>query len=314
MGVSATIGISADGKPQQGDLANAVVSGTLTAIGPGKPFAMRGPMNLWIWESYNSALTTTANSLTAAVAAAGTIAAGEAINSVNAPPGTTVGAIAGTAITLAPPTITLRGTILANGRVTLDPPPSSAAYWGTNGFASALAGAKVTVASNAYGVTLPANTTVSAIIQKDVPSISSPLSAGQPAIIQLSANPTTLPTNVEKVALEFALTASAILVSGADANAVFTGADIKFNATAQVERSFDGGLTYLPCNIGGSGTLAQYNAGTPVSITFGEPEREVYYRVNCLAFTAVAGSTLNYRISQTGGAAESLAIGPLSGG
>ena len=49
--------------------------------------------------------------------------------------------------------------------------------------------------------------------------------------------------------------------------------------------------------------------GTPVSLTFGEPERNVLYRTNCLAYTS---GTINYRISQTGGANESLAIGPLT--
>jgi hypothetical protein len=316
MGLPATFGVSASGKPPKGDKANAVLSGVIAGVGPGKPFATRGPMNLMLWESFNTALTTTAGSLAATVAAAGTIAGGEAINSALVPLGTTVGAIAGDAVTLALPILTLRGKLLANGQLTLDPAPSSAPYWGVNGFAAALLGAGVNVAANSFGVTLPAGTTVSAIIQKDVPSQAFPLSAGLPAIIQLSADPTVLPGTIgsEEVAFEFTPTANAILASGTDALAIFTGANIEYVGTVQVERSFDGGLTWLPANIGGSGQLAQYAAGTPVSITFGEPEREVLYRVNCLAFTAVAGSTLNYRISQTGGAAESLAIGPLSGG
>lgn len=101
------------------------------------------------------------------------------------------------------------------------------------------------------------------------------------------------------------------LVTGADAAASYTGASILYVATLQIERTFDGGSTWILCNVGGGGALAQWAAGTPVSFTFGEPERQVLYRLNCIAFTS---GVINYRISQTGGAAESLAIGPLSSG
>ena len=105
--------------------------------------------------------------------------------------------------------------------------------------------------------------------------------------------------------------ANAVTVTGTDANASFTGAAIDYVGTVQVERTFDGGFTWVVCNIGGAGQLAQFAAGTPVSVTFGEPEKDVLYRLNCIAYSS---GTINYRISQTGGAAESLAIGPLSGG
>lgn len=104
-------------------------------------------------------------------------------------------------------------------------------------------------------------------------------------------------------------TASQVL-NGADANASFTGGLITWNATLQLETSFDGCATWLVCNIGLTGTLAQWTSG-PINLTFGQPEKQVYYRFNCIAFTS---GPINYRISQTGGAAESLAIGPLSGG
>jgi hypothetical protein len=44
---------------------------------------------------------------------------------------------------------------------------------------------------------------------------------------------------------------------------------------------------------GGNGTLAQYTTGTPVNFAFGEPERGVLYRLNCIIFAAVTGVTLN---------------------
>ena len=68
----------------------------------------------------------------------------------------------------------------------------------------------------------------------------------------------------------------------------------------QLERSLDGGNTWIIANVGGTGTLAQYTAGTPVSVTFGEPEEGITYRWNCIVYTS---GTINYRISTTGGAA-----------
>ena len=204
MGIPAPAGVAATGLPPAGDQANAVLSGKITAVGPSLPFAFRGPMNLALWASINTTLTTTAGSTAATIASATGLAAGDAIKSANVPAGTTIAAIAGTNVTL-------------------------------------------------------------------------------------SQNAT---------------------VTGADTAATFTGALVTFAATVQLERSFDGGSTWIVCNAGSLGALAQWTAG-PVSLTFGEPEKNVLYRFNCTAYTS---GTINYRISQTGGAAESLAIGPLSGG
>jgi hypothetical protein len=52
--------------------------------------------------------------------------------------------------------------------------------------------------------------------------------------------------------------------------------------------------------------LASFSAGTPVSLTFGEPERGVLYRLNCLSY---ASGVVNYRLSSTGMAAMSLSLG-----
>lgn len=291
MGIPAPAGVSASGLPAQGDQANAVVSGVLTAIGPGKPFAFRGPMNLSLWASVNEALTTNNGSLNATVAAGGGIAAGDAINSVNVPPGTTWATFAGVAGTLALPILTLRGKLNVSELHIYDLPSTAG-----------LLGAAV---ASPY---LPAGVTVLEIVRAAVaPNNASP---GVKGIVRISALPTSAPTSSDPVPFEFALTGNAV-ATGVDANATFTGASIIYTGSAQVERSFDGGATWLVCNIGGAGTLAQFNAGTPVAITFGEPEREVLYRINV---TALTGGNVNYRISQTGGAAESLAIGPLTNG
>lgn len=204
MGIPALAGVTASGLPPKGDQANAVLSGQITAVGPTLAFAFRGPMNLVLWASINTALTTTKGSTAATVASGTGLASGDAINSVNIPPGTT-------------------GTVISGTNVTLS---------------------------------------------------------------------------------------AAAAVTGTDNNATFTGAAIAWTGTVQLERSFDGGSTWIVCNIGSAGALAQWTAG-PISLTFGEPEKEVLYRLNC---TALSSANINYRISQTGGAAESLAIGPLSGG
>lgn len=305
MGIAAQYGISASGQPNAGDGANAVASGVLSAVGPSAPFSFRGPMNLELWASYNTALTTTLASLTATIGAAGALAIGSSINSANVLPGSTLKTITGTSITIAPPPLSFWSTILANGQVTI--PPGTAGV-----FAALLLGATVALQSNVAGVTLPAGTTVTGIIQNDVAATN--ISAGRPAILQLSNPPTGLTPNNGTIPLVFTPTANSVVTAGADALASFTGAAIVYTGTVQLERSFDGGRTWLVCNVGSGGTLAQWNAGTPVSITFGEPEKNVLYRLNALAYTGIAGTTLNYRISQTGGAAESLAIGPLSGG
>lgn len=301
MGIPATQGVTASGLPPVGDQASAVLKGQITAVGPTAPFAFRGPMNLALFASINSALTTTKGSLSAGVGSAAGLAAGVAINSVNVPPGTTGGGLAGTTFTLAIPPVEYPG-ILNTQQAQLILPP------GCN--AASLIGATVTVdpSFNSAQAAIPANTTVLSVVQADIaPSNNQP---GTPAIVVISAIPTAAPTNNSPVPLSFARNGNAITTSGADANATYTGPAVAWVGTVQIERSFDGGKIWLCANIGGAGQLAQFTAG-PVSVTFGEPEKNVLYRLNCIAYTS---GTINYRISQTGGANEALAIGPLANG
>jgi hypothetical protein len=65
-----------------------------------------------------------------------------------------------------------------------------------------------------------------------------------------------------------------------------------FSATIAVQRSFDGGVTWLPLTLAGVAT-AQYTA--PCSEMIGNPEMGVAYRVACTSFSS---GTINYRISQ----------------
>ncbi len=301
MALPTALGVSAAGLPPLGDQATQVVSGSFTAVGPGDPFAFRGPLNLELWASItNIAFTTTALSLAATVSSGTGMAVGGAINSVNVPAGTTWATFSGTSGTLALPAVTLYASNISASAPLITLPAGSNV--------ASLVGATVTVPSNAESVTIPNATTVAAVIQADIAP--SPTSPGQVGIVQLSATPTAVPVDNAPRPLRFKL-GSAAITAGADAAAIFTGAAVTFVANVQLERSFDGARTWLPCNLGTGGTLAAWSAGTPVSISFGEPEKLVVYRLNCLAYTS---GTINYRVSQTGGAAESLAIGPLTGG
>lgn len=286
MGKPAPLGVNASGAPASGDQANAVISGSFAAIGPGRSFAFLGPMNLVIYASFNATLTTTANSSSASVSSGTGIAAGTAINSVNVPRGTTWATFSGTSGTLAFPTVTLTGFV-----------STQAAQITGLAQTSGLIGSTVT------GPGIPANTTVLAILTPAVaPTGTSP---GVPGVVSLSATPTaSTPFQTQPQAFDFALTNSCV-TGGTDSAAIFTGAGITYSGTVQLERSFDGGATWLVCNIGGAGALAQYTTGTPVSFVFGEPEMEVLYRLNCIAYSSGA---INYRISATGQAATSLSI------
>lgn len=284
MGIPAPNGVGASGLPPAGDQANAVLSGSFSAVGVSQPFAFRGPMNLALWASINTALTTTIGSLNASVASGTGIAIATAINSINVPPGTTWATFSGTSGTLFIPPITLYGMI-----------NNQAAQISNLDSTAGLTGATVT------GPGIPSGTTVLNVV---TPALGATL-----GVVQISNVPTIYPNTMQPFV--FGRNGNAVTVTGADAAATFTDAALKWDATVQVERSFNGGSTWIVCNVGSSGTLAQYLDLSSVSLTFGEPERNVLYRLNCIEYTS---GTINYRISQTGGAAESLAIGPLAGG
>jgi hypothetical protein len=278
--------------PASGEFANAIVQGTFAAVGPGLALAFQGWANFALWCSYKSALTTVAGSLTASNAAIGAVAAGEGINSTLVPSGTTVAALtSGNSFTMALPTITMAGKFLSNGQIIGLP----STQW--------LLGATVA------GPNIPAGTTVVAIVTAAVNPPSYPGGPATLGVVQLSATPTgTLPTVDLPVAFTFALAAQGI-AAGTDNNALFTGADITLsNTQVNLERSFDGGLTWITCNTGGTGTLTEYTT-TPINVAWAEPEVGVGYRFNCVKLGTSSGVTLNYRLSQSAGAASALTRG-----
>ena len=123
----------------------------------------------------------------------------------------------------------------------------------------------------------------------------------------VSAAPTsssTRPFVSGPVPIEFALTAKCLTAAGTDANATFVGSGTALGGATTafvIERSMDGGSTWVGCNIGGSGQLAKFTGlAGPLSVSFGEPEAASLYRVNCLVFAESTRVTINYRWSTTG--------------
>ena len=289
MGVAAGLGVAASGVAPAGDVSNAVLSGAFSAVGPSQPFPFIGWFGVSLWASFGATLTTTAGTTAATVSAAGNIAAGSAVKSANVPPGTTVASIAGTNVTLALPTITLQGVVTGNGKI------------GGLKSTAGLLGAAAT------GPGIPSGSTVTGIITPAVQPPSFPGGAATPGVVQLSNTGTTIQNSNQPGPINFALTANAITVTGADANATFTGATITWTGAAQLEKSYDGGNTYIVVSEGPTGAMTQWGGGTPVSALFSECERNVLYRVNCTAFSGA--NSLNYRISTSGAAGQTLSYG-----
>lgn len=64
-----------------------------------------------------------------------------------------------------------------------------------------------------------------------------------------------------------------------------------FTGTVQVERSVDGGTTFLPASTDGTGSIAKYSASTVVQGT--EYLADAVYRFNCINYTSGA---INYSL------------------
>lgn len=284
MAIPALPGVSGSDKTPP-DFANGVIEGVLEAPGPSKAFSIWGPMNLVVYGVLANALTTTAGSDAGSVASATLTAQGDAINSVNVPPGTTIGGLVGTTVTFAFAPQTWSGYIRAGSDVISNiAQPEDL---------STLDAAEVVSPYFAAGAT---------VIGYD----------NEARTLQISSAATSAPNKNAMAQIEFKPTGNCITVTGADADATLTGAAINFNADLQIERSFDGGRTWIVCNVGGSGMLAQYTANTPISISFGDPEAGMLYRINATDITPVANVSIRYRLSTTGQASTVLSVPALS--
>lgn len=65
-----------------------------------------------------------------------------------------------------------------------------------------------------------------------------------------------------------------------------------FSGTVIIERSFDGGTTFLPLPTDTIGTANAYTA--PVTLTVNEPEPGAIYRLRCSAYVS---GTISYRMA-----------------
>lgn len=286
-------GLAANSKSDRSnDRANGLVTGTLAAIGAGKVLSVWGPFNVLVWGSVNTTLTIGAvGTNSGTVGAATNIAVGDSVNSTLVPPGTTVATIVGTTFTFGFPTQTWRGVItkgaaaIGFGATTLNGLLDGQAL-------STLVGSTVRD-PNGY---FPTGTTVIAV-------------GANGTSVVTSVPPTSVPTTSDTVPIEFSLTANA-LVAGADTGATFTGATTPIGAATtsfQIERSLDGGATFVVANIGGSQQLAQFTAVIgPLSVAFGDPEANALYRINVTVYSASTNVTPNYRLSASGQAGMSL--------
>jgi hypothetical protein len=266
------------------DQANSVLSGTFTDEQVSAPLAIYGWFNVSLWASYSSSLATTSGSLSATIGTAGSIAKGNSIYSTNTPPGTSIQAVSGTTLTLYIPPITVRGYgVVGSTHLTgLD-------------YTTGLTGAAVT------GLGIPASTTVSSIVTEAVaPSQFSPGVKGE---IIISNQVTATTADQSDTPFVFARDGHAITASATDSAAVYVGNELTFTGTIQLERSFDGGHTWIPCYIWQGGSQLKWTAAMSTELM--EPEKGVLYRLNCIAFTS---GTINYRISTTGQAGTTLNV------
>jgi len=284
MGVPASSGLACNDKAITSlDRANGLVTGTLKAVGPGKAFPVWGPMNFVAYGSLAQALTVAASGSNAATVSSTTnINPGDSVQSTLAPPGTTVATASGGNITFAFPTQMWPCVLINSPSITF---PNGVPV---GCVLSQLVGATINDPNGYFG----SGVTVLAV-------------GADGKSLQVSAAPTSIPSSggTSPVPIEFALTANC-LTAGTDANATFSGSATPLggNITLQLERSFDGGSTWIGCNIGGAGQLAKFtNPTSPISVAFGDPEAGALYRVNCLAFSgAVANTSCAYRWSTTG--------------
>lgn len=287
MGIPSLPGVSGS-NTVAADKATSVVSGTIAAVGPGDAFSVYGAMNFVLYAERTATLTTAAGSLAATVNSATGLAAGAAIKSANVPAGTTIGALSGTNVTLALMPQYWNGT--------LQP--------GLTGIQMGPVGSVPTTLATLNGAT---------IVSPYFASGTTVTGYDETARTLTTSNaPTGLTGDVDNFLFEFRPTGNAIVTTGAVAS-TFTGAGVLFNATVNLERSFDGGQTWVLCNSGGAGFIAQFvgdgsSTGAPISVAFGDPEAAMLYRINCTVYGTNTNIAIKYRISTTGQAATSISL------
>jgi hypothetical protein len=293
MAIPAPLGLTGFGTPVKGDQATAVASGSFTAVGASIPFAFYGLANFSLYCEVVDLLTTTQGTFTATVtgATSGLIAAGTAIRTSLFQNGTIFSAFSGGSGTLLFQPICFYANVTALSNIVTG-------NFVTDGF---FPGVDLTGAAIS-GLGIQPGTTITKIVNHSNQLFENPALTPNIASIMLSL-PATI-TSDPRLAPGTALTITptANMVPTSSANSFFTGSTIAYTGSVQLEKSFDGGASWIVANIGpaGSGAMAIYQNAASVSFSLYEPERQVLYRWNCTSITLTGTESIQYRISQTG--------------
>lgn len=293
MGIPAPLGINGFGTPVQGDQATAVDSGSFIAPGVSVPFAFYGMANFSLYCEAVDLLTTTQGSFTATVSGATSalIAPGTAIRTSLFQNGTVFSVFSAGSGTLSFQPISVYGNVLALSNIVTG-------NFVTDGF---FPGVDLTGAAIS-GVGIQPGTTITQIVVHSNQLFGMPAFTPIQASIMLSL-PATISSDPKKqVGTQLTIIPTANMVPTSSANSFFTGSTIAYTGSVQLEKSFDGGASWIVANIGppGSGAMAIYQNASSVSFSLFEPERQVLYRWNCTAITLSGTESIQYRISETG--------------
>lgn len=195
------------------------------------------------------------------------------------------------------------------------PPPGDSANAVVTGSFQAVGASAPFAFYGAFNVAIWANTAtaLTTVAGSGGASVASAafLAVGQGVVSKNVPNGTTIGAiNGLNITLAFPPGQSAAgVLAGVDNAAQFTGG--AWAGSVQLERSFDGGATWLIAGMGGGGQGAIYNGGAQngvaVSIVVSEPERNVLYRLNC---TSYASGVIAYRLSESGLAAMAWGVPP----
>lgn len=297
MGIPAQFCLGDFGTPPQGDQATGVISGQFTAVGLSSSFAFYGCANFSLVCSTTDVLTTTRGSFSATISGptSGILAPGTSIQYGSFfPNGAVLSTYAAGTGTIAFPPYFITAKLIAGFDYIEGNFPTDGYVIGTN-----------IIGSTIVGTGIASSTTVTGIIQDSNQLFGHNGNFPPPnkAIISLS-NPV-IGSSIKPYLTNLTLFPSANLIPTSSSNAFFTGSTIAYTGSVQLEKSFDGGATWLIANIGppGSGALAIFQNASSVSFSLFEPEKGVLYRWNCTSFTPGGGGAqyfINYRISETG--------------
>lgn len=303
MGYPSPLGLAGFGTPPYGDGATAVLSGSFTETGVSSPFAFYGSANFTLYCQVENTISTTQGSSTATVtgSTASLIEAGTSIYTALFQSGSVFSAYSAGSGTIAFQPLGVYGDVTPLSDIITGYFPTDGNIPGTDITGSVITG---------YGI--PDSTTISEIIvHSDKTFIASSRNPNK-VVIRLSQAATELP-NLPNITPRTALTIypSTNMLPTDSNSAFFTGSSLPYTGSVQLEKSYDGGYTWIVANIGppGSGALAIYQNASSVSFSLFEPEKQVLYRWNCTSLT-LAGSndTVQYRISQTGSLNTSMPI------